>query len=173
MLKQLWATLQPGREISNRISKEWIEIGFQGADPATDFRAVGILGLKQLLVMCTDIRYKDEALRMYKDSQNQKYWYFFAVAGLNITSKLIISLKSYGGLLPELSDSRISKSATNSNAQMESRDPVQLNQVLIAFYESRQLQGRLFDAMTYIYYKVFVSFNSQWTSQTRSIMEFN
>ena len=27
-LMQLWRTLKPGREISNRVSKEWIEIGF-------------------------------------------------------------------------------------------------------------------------------------------------
>jgi hypothetical protein len=27
-LQRLWATLKPGREISNRVSKEWIEIGF-------------------------------------------------------------------------------------------------------------------------------------------------
>lgn len=28
LLMQLWSTLKPGREISNRVSKEWIEIGF-------------------------------------------------------------------------------------------------------------------------------------------------
>jgi hypothetical protein len=61
----LWNTLKPGREISNRISKEWIEIGFQGADPATDFRGAGILGLKQLISICTEARYKDVALQMY------------------------------------------------------------------------------------------------------------
>lgn len=27
-LQELWSTLKPGREISNRVSKEWIEIGF-------------------------------------------------------------------------------------------------------------------------------------------------
>jgi len=51
-----------------------------------------------LLSICTDERYKAAALKMYKDSLNQDCWYFFAVTGLNITSKLIISLKSYGGL---------------------------------------------------------------------------
>ena len=85
-------------QISNRISKEWIDIGFQGADPATDFRGAGIVGLKQLLSICTDERYKAGALKMYKESLNQDCWYFFAVTGLNITSKLIISLKSFGGL---------------------------------------------------------------------------
>ena len=90
--------MKPGQAISSRVSKEWIEIGFQGADPATDFRGAGVLGLRQLLSICTEARYKEAALQMYQDSLNQDCWYFFAVTGLNITSKLIISLKSFGGL---------------------------------------------------------------------------
>jgi hypothetical protein len=37
--------LKPGQQLKARISREWEEIGFQGADPATDFRGTGILGL--------------------------------------------------------------------------------------------------------------------------------
>lgn len=154
--------MKPGRAISDRISKEWIEIGFQGADPATDFRAVGILGLQQLLTVCTDQRYKQAALKMYEDSQNQECWYFFAVTGLNITSKLIISLKSVGGLVPDSEGSRISKSATNSNAQMESRDPLELNQVLLALYDSG-LSVHFYDALTAVYFSIFSQFNRSWT----------
>jgi hypothetical protein len=40
------------RQIKDRISNEWQEIGFQGSDPATDFRGAGYLGLKQLLSIC-------------------------------------------------------------------------------------------------------------------------
>ena len=29
---------------------------------------------------------------MYKDSSNKETWYFFAVAGLNITGKLLVTL---------------------------------------------------------------------------------
>ena len=29
---------------------------------------------------------------MYKDSSNKETWYFFCVAGLNITGKLLVSL---------------------------------------------------------------------------------
>jgi hypothetical protein len=35
--------------------------------------------------------YREEALKMYKASQDATAWYFFAVAGLNITS-LIMNL---------------------------------------------------------------------------------
>jgi hypothetical protein len=80
------------------LSKEWIEIGFQGADPATDFRGAGILGLQQLLTVCTEEKYREESLKMYADSLTPECWYFFAVTGINITNRLIISLKSCGGL---------------------------------------------------------------------------
>ena len=51
-LMQLWTILMPDRELKNRISRDWIDIGFQGTDPATDFRGAGYLGLNQLLKMC-------------------------------------------------------------------------------------------------------------------------
>ena len=46
MLMQLWGTLKPQEELGERISKKWIDVGFQGNDPATDFRGSGLLGLK-------------------------------------------------------------------------------------------------------------------------------
>ena len=44
---QLWNNLMK-RELTARISKDWQEIGFQGNNPATDFRGMGLLGLKCL-----------------------------------------------------------------------------------------------------------------------------
>ena len=34
----LWDLCFPNRKLSNRISNDWKEIGFQGTNPATDFR---------------------------------------------------------------------------------------------------------------------------------------
>jgi len=63
---------------------------------------------------------------MYAESLRPESWYFFAVTGINITSKIIISLKSCGGLgsvdnrTRSSSGSSISSwtgaAATNSNA---------------------------------------------------------
>ena len=39
-LERLWGILKPGVKRSGRITKEWQEIGFQGTDPTTDFRAM-------------------------------------------------------------------------------------------------------------------------------------
>jgi hypothetical protein len=34
---------------SQRITKQWQDIGFQGDDPGTDFRGMGMLGLHNLM----------------------------------------------------------------------------------------------------------------------------
>jgi len=48
-LVQLWNSLQPDVALTGRISAQWTFIGFQGNDPATDFRGMGLLGLLNLL----------------------------------------------------------------------------------------------------------------------------
>ena len=45
-LMKLWSNLLPDRKLSERKTMEWVDIGFQGKDPATDFRGAGMLGLE-------------------------------------------------------------------------------------------------------------------------------
>ena len=47
-LAALWKHLQPDRELTSRLSNDWGDIGFQGEDPKTDFRGMGMLGLRNL-----------------------------------------------------------------------------------------------------------------------------
>lgn len=47
-LLELWSLLMPARELESRVSNSWKDIGFQGDDPKTDFRGMGILGLENL-----------------------------------------------------------------------------------------------------------------------------
>ena len=65
--EQLWNALRPDDPLEERITKKWIDIGFQGADPATDFRGAGLLGLKQLHRFVTGATH-EEAVAIYKDS---------------------------------------------------------------------------------------------------------
>ena len=86
----LWSDLQGENQLTDRISKQWVDIGFQGADPATDFRGAGILGLDQLLAISDlDSTYRFRALEMFKDSRNEEHWYFFACAGINMSDCLL------------------------------------------------------------------------------------
>ena len=44
-----WITVLLGVPLMTRKTKQWQNIGFQGDDPKTDFRGMGLLGLKNLL----------------------------------------------------------------------------------------------------------------------------
>ena len=48
LLLQLWRTFFPDEALTSRVSKQWKALGFQGDDPATDFRGAGIVGLQAL-----------------------------------------------------------------------------------------------------------------------------
>ncbi|KAJ8782392.1 hypothetical protein J1605_010100 [Eschrichtius robustus] len=49
LLLKLWNLLMPTKKLKARISKQWADIGFQGDDPKTDFRGMGVLGLINLV----------------------------------------------------------------------------------------------------------------------------
>ncbi|KAM9728036.1 ELMO domain-containing protein 1 isoform 1-T1 [Menidia menidia] len=105
MLMKLWKVLRPDTPLTRRISKQWCEIGFQGSDPKTDFRGMGLLGLHNLLYFAEHD--KTSALQMLQDSLQPKHkttnrqpsevpdWeqknrdkaigYSFAIVGINIT----------------------------------------------------------------------------------------
>src|SRR5690349_19271365 len=52
-LMTVWEVLMPHEKLKSRISAQWKDIGFQGVDPATDFRGMGILSLDNLVYMAT------------------------------------------------------------------------------------------------------------------------
>ncbi|XP_044297383.1 ELMO domain-containing protein 1 [Varanus komodoensis] len=108
MLLKLWKSLKPNSPLEARISKQWCEIGFQGDDPKTDFRGMGLLGLYNLLYFAE--RDAAAAQQILSDSLQPKYrevtkeelskfskaeWekkkydkaigYSFAIVGINIT----------------------------------------------------------------------------------------
>ncbi|KAI5096562.1 ELMO domain-containing protein 1 isoform X3, partial [Silurus meridionalis] len=71
MLMKLWKTLRPDSALTGRISKQWCEIGFQGSDPKTDFRGMGLLGLHNLLYFAEHD--KAAALQVLHDSLQPKH----------------------------------------------------------------------------------------------------
>uniref|UniRef100_A0A8C4V3A4 ELMO domain containing 1 n=1 Tax=Falco tinnunculus TaxID=100819 RepID=A0A8C4V3A4_FALTI len=108
MLVKLWKCLKPNSPLKARISKQWCEIGFQGDDPKTDFRGMGLLGLYNLVyfaewdtevaqeVLCDSLQPKYREVTKKELSQYSKAeWekkkfdkaigYSFAIVGINIT----------------------------------------------------------------------------------------
>lgn len=83
-LHDLWTSLMPDVRLESRITKQWQDIGFQGDDPKTDFRGMGMLGLENLLFFATE--YKTVAAHVLSHSNHPVHGYFFAIVGINITS---------------------------------------------------------------------------------------
>ncbi|CEG73993.1 hypothetical protein RMATCC62417_09270 [Rhizopus microsporus] len=82
-LLQLWNKLMPNKSLQSRITKQWIDIGFQGNDPATDFRGMGIQGLDDLLFFAE--HYPAHARSILEHANDPLQWYPFAIVGINIT----------------------------------------------------------------------------------------
>jgi len=53
LLRKLWERLCPDTELEGPITKQWSDIGFQGSDPSTDFRGMGLLSLENLVFFAT------------------------------------------------------------------------------------------------------------------------
>lgn len=81
MLLEVWECLRPARPIKSRKSEQWIEIGFQGDDPATDFRGAGFLGLLNLHGWVGTSQGKEA----FKVADSAGTDYFFASASLFLT----------------------------------------------------------------------------------------
>ncbi|KAL9647425.1 hypothetical protein ABK040_006788 [Willaertia magna] len=97
MLFDIWKVLKPKTEIKLEdnliISNDWKEIGFQGKDPRTDFRGMGILGLMNLHYFV--MNYQKEAKQVLEESDLGDQWYPFAICGINITGTLVDLISKY------------------------------------------------------------------------------
>ncbi|GBF88203.1 hypothetical protein Rsub_00915 [Raphidocelis subcapitata] len=98
-LLELWDLAFPGKPCPGLKGPEWKDMGWQGVDPATDFRAAGLLGLDNLLYMG---RLRP---RLFRDLQSKargarsSWEYPFGAAGMNVTWALVdlLRLQPSGG----------------------------------------------------------------------------
>ena len=91
LLLRLWDLLMPYDPLDARITKQWQDIGFQGDDPKTDFRGMGILGLENLVYFAQE--YPSAATHVLSHSMHPRYGYAFAIVGINLTSMALRLLK--------------------------------------------------------------------------------
>ncbi|XP_015227066.1 PREDICTED: ELMO domain-containing protein 2 [Cyprinodon variegatus] len=102
MLLKLWGLLMPSVELESRITKQWGDIGFQGDDPKTDFRGMGLLGLTNLLFFSET--YPEEARQVLSHANHPKLGYSYAIVGINLT-EMAYSLLRSGALKPHFYNS--------------------------------------------------------------------
>jgi hypothetical protein len=82
-LRQLWDLMMPNEPLKSRISTQWTKIGFQGKDPATDFRGMGMLGLDNLFYLAK--HYPATTERILDSSGHLSSGFSMAVVGINLT----------------------------------------------------------------------------------------
>lgn len=66
---------------------KWIDIGFQGEDPTTDFRGTGSLGLLNLHFFVT--KQQKVAERCLAHARDKSHEYFLACSGINVTFHMV------------------------------------------------------------------------------------
>ncbi|KAI7861284.1 ELMO/CED-12 family-domain-containing protein [Spinellus fusiger] len=93
LLLQLWDVLMPHTSLEHRISHQWTEIGFQGDDPATDFRGMGMQGLDDLVYFAQT--YPQVAKRVLGNASHGIGWYPFAIAGIHTTRFAVELMKNH------------------------------------------------------------------------------
>lgn len=92
LIDHFWLSMYPNVTRKNRmVSSEWGELGFQGKDPSSDFRGMGMLGLVQLDYFAS-VR-SSEARRVLGDSMHVRRYYPFSATGINITAFVLELLR--------------------------------------------------------------------------------
>ena len=143
-LMQLWNHLRPNSSLSGRISEDWKGIGFQGKDPATDFRGMGILGLRQLVEFCGSC----EGKIMFCALTNGGNFYFpFCIAGINITNA-IMNLPKKQLFVLYLSD-------------------------CLSYEKGRVSEPSCLGFLNRLYEQIWKSFLEEWKLSDRNISNFN
>ncbi|TWW58754.1 ELMO domain-containing protein 2 [Takifugu flavidus] len=92
MLFNLWGLLMPTVKLESRMTKQWGDIGFQGDDPKTDFRGMGMLGLINLVFFSEN--YTEEARQVLSHANHPKLGYSYAIVGINLTEMAYSLLRS-------------------------------------------------------------------------------
>lgn len=89
LLQRLWKALMPNETLTARVTKQWEAIGFQGDDPATDFRGMGLLGLHALLHFAE--QHRAQAQSIVLTSQHPTRWFPFAITGIQIAQMVLFA----------------------------------------------------------------------------------
>jgi len=87
MLRKLWSTMNPKDELDNRISQKWKKMGFQGTNPATDFRGMGVTALEHLLYIAEKHHDVFRGILAEQDQRTDND-YPVCTAGINISQLL-------------------------------------------------------------------------------------
>lgn len=180
-LARLWTAAFP-RDLPSDggPSERWKDMGWQGKDPATDFRGGGVMGLDNLLGLHQHFPQAFSALLNKSRGTRASIEYPFAVAGVNITFALMSML---GLRDPALVAALAGGNTDNGAAVGASETPAEPGGAVIpahatspelhAFAEQLSVHGahgaRAFDSL---YAFTFEALDAVWLETKASYMDF-
>ncbi|KAM9250306.1 ELMO domain-containing protein 3 isoform 2-T2 [Cariama cristata] len=93
ILQTIYKKLTHSRLGCPRYGAHWEELGFQGADPGTDLRGTGMLGLMQMLYFVMDSQTLPLAQEIFRLSHHETQNFPFCIMSVNITRIVIQALR--------------------------------------------------------------------------------
>ena len=169
LIDKYWNAMFPNvRRQKRTISEEWGELGFQGNDPSTDFRGMGLLGLLQLEYFASN-RMTD-AKKVLGDSMHPRRYYPFSATGINITAfvmELLRENRLHTRMMKYLEkyclDSRSSQMSSDSFSALSMCEGEGANEVV----------QRGCSSFHDLYCEVYIAFNDLWVHRDpANIMAF-
>uniref|UniRef100_A0A8B9EQQ4 ELMO domain containing 3 n=1 Tax=Anser cygnoides TaxID=8845 RepID=A0A8B9EQQ4_ANSCY len=93
ILQTIYKKLTCSRLGCPRYGAHWEELGFQGADPGTDLRGTGMLGLMQMLHFVMDAQTLPLARQIFRLSHHETQNFPFCIMSVNITRIVLQALR--------------------------------------------------------------------------------
>ncbi|XP_071704588.1 uncharacterized protein [Rutidosis leptorrhynchoides] len=143
-LLELWNLAYPNVTLDGLISEQWKEMGWQGANPSTDFRSGGFLSLENLVFFAKTFPSAFRRLLLKQRSKKATWEYPFAIAGVNISFMLTQMLELY---------------------RVKPKCPHCVNFVKILAEDE--------EAFDILYCIAFMMMDAQWIATHASFIEFN
>ena len=119
LLDEFWQNMRPNNTRTK--PEEWGDVGFQGLDPTTDFRGLGLLGLQQLVYFSKI--HPEEARKVLLVSNHPRRYFPFAATGINISAfmlELVRSRRVHRPLLQSLETNTLLIRSSSSSSPVKS-----------------------------------------------------
>jgi hypothetical protein len=174
LLHSLWNLLCPNR---SRVplnsqgaddpikSKSWGTIGFQGVDPSTDFRGMGMLGLFQLVHFARS-RHSKTVLKISQAPENgpEVKFFPFACAGIQITN-LVLTLARERLLSYVMTNGEMSCPSVQENQLTQLARKQMKNLLKVVSPESSIIDWNYFCLLNDVYCEIFIMLGDEWRNQ--------
>jgi len=159
LLESLWSASFPGERYPGGTGPDWGNLGFQGQDPASDFRGMGMLGLLQLVFFATHPINGQSFKHLLRLSVAEPAYFPFAATSINMTAfalELLRENRLHGVMLATLAGNVLLQTQNDESNGGEA--------------ESSALLERRFNE---VFCELWTEFGELWVARRpKSVMDF-